>query len=60
MGECTGVAGGALSLSSKGSSGIPGDGIIGRKGSLSFKNTVLLFSMSNSTSSCKLSMLYTF
>ena len=42
-GECIGVAGGVLSLSSKSFSGIPGDGIIGRKGSLSFKNTVLLF-----------------
>ena len=35
-GECIGVAGGVLSLSSKGSSCISGDGIIGRKGSLSF------------------------
>ena len=58
-GECIGVAGSVLSLSSKGSSGIPGDGIIGRKGSLSFKSTVLLFAMSSSTSSCMLSMLYT-
>ena len=40
-GECIGVAGGVFSLSSKGFSCIPGDGIIGRKGSLSFKNTVL-------------------
>ena len=39
--ECIGVAGGVLSLSSKGSSCIPGDGIIGKKGSFSFKNTVL-------------------
>ena len=59
-GECIGVAGGVLSLSSKGSSCISGDGIIGRKGSLSFKNTVLLFSMSNSILSSMLSMLYTF
>ena len=59
-GECIGVAGGVLSLSSKGSSCISRDGIIGRKGSLSFKNTVLLFSISNSILSSKLSMLYTF
>ena len=59
-GECIGVAGGVLSLSSKGSSCISGDGIIGRKGSLSFKNTVLLFSMSNSILSSMLSMLYAF
>ena len=59
MGDCIGVAGGVFSLSSKGFSCIPGDGIIGRKGSLSFKNTVLLFSMSSSMSSCILSMLYT-
>ena len=36
-GECIGVAGGVLSLSPKGSSCISGDGIIGRKESLSFK-----------------------
>ena len=59
-GECIGVAGGVLSLSSKGSSCIFGDGIIGRKGSLSFKNTVLLFSMSKSILSSMSSMLYTF
>ena len=59
-GECIGVAGGVLSLSSKGSSCISGDGIIGRKGSLSFKNTVLLFSMSKSILSSMSSMLYTF
>ena len=59
-GECIGVAGGVLSLSSKGSSCISGDGIIGRKGSLSFKNTVLLFSMSKSMLSSMSSMLYTF
>ena len=59
-GECTGVAGGFLSLSSKGSSCISGDGIIGKKGSLSFKNTVLLFSMSKSILSSMSSMLYTF
>ena len=33
-GECIGVAGGVFSLSSRGFSCIPGDGIIGRKGSL--------------------------
>ena len=59
-GECIGVAGGVLSLSSKGSSCIFGDGITGRKGSLSFKNTVLLFSMSKSILSSMSSMLYTF
>ena len=59
-GECIGVAGGVLSLSPKGSSCISGDGIIGRKGSLSFKNTVLLFSMSKSILSSMSSMLYTF
>ena len=59
-GECIGVAGGVLSLSSKGSTCISGDGIIGRKGSLSFKNTVLLFSMSKSILSSMSSMLYTF
>ena len=59
-GECIGVAGGVFSLSSKGFFCIPGDEIIGRKGSLSFRNTVLLFSMSSSISSCILSMLYTF
>ena len=59
-GECIGVAGGVLSLSSKGSSCIFGDGITGRKGSLSFKNTVLLFSMSRSILSSMSSMLYTF
>ena len=59
-GECIGVAGGVLGLSSKGSSCISGDGIVGRKGSLSFKNTVLLFSMSNSKLSSMLSMLYAF
>ena len=58
-GECIGVAGGVLSLSPKGSSCISGDGIIGRKGSLSFKNTVLWFSMSNSILSSMLSMLHT-
>ena len=36
-GECIGVAGGVFSLSSKGFSCIPGDGIIGRKGSLSLE-----------------------
>ena len=36
-GECIGVAGGVFNLSSKGFSCIPSDGIIGRKGSLSFK-----------------------
>ena len=59
-GECIGVAGGVFSLSSKGSSCIFGDGIIGRKGSLSFKNTVLLFSMSKPILSSMSSMLYTF
>ena len=59
-GECIGVAGDVFSLSSKGFSCIPGDGIIGRKGTLSFRNTVLLFSISSSISSCILSMLYTF
>ena len=59
-GECIGVAGDVLSFSSKGSSCISGDGIIGRKGSLSFKNTVLLFSMSKSVLSSMSSMLYTF
>ena len=59
-GECIGVAGGVLSLSPEGSSCISGDGIIGRKGSLSFKNTVLLFSMSKSILSSMSSMLYTF
>ena len=59
-GECIGIAGGVLSLSSKGSSCISGDGIIGRKGSLSFKNTVLLFSISKSILSSMSSMLYTF
>ena len=59
-GQCIGVARGVFSLSSKGFPCIPGDGIIGRKGSLSLKNTVLLFSMSSSISSCILSMLYTF
>ena len=59
-GECLGVAGGVLSLSSKGSSCIFGDGITGRKGSLSFKNTVLLFSMSKSILSSMSSILYTF
>ena len=58
-GECIGVAGG-VRLSPKGSSCISGDGIIGRKGSLSFKNTVLLFSMSKSILSSMSSMLYTF
>ena len=41
--ECIGVAGGVLSLSSKDSSCIPGDGIIGRKGSLSFKKYCSIF-----------------
>ena len=59
-GECIGVAGGVLSLSSKGSSCISGDGITGRKGLLSFKNTVLFFSMSKSILSSMSSMLYTF
>ena len=59
-GERIGVAGGVLSLSSKGPSCISGDGIIGRKGSLSFKNTVLLFSMPRSILSSMSSMLYTF
>ena len=59
-GECIGVAGGALSLSPKGPSCISDDGIIGRKGSLSFKNTVLLFSISNSILSSMLSMLHTY
>ena len=39
-GECIGVAGGVFSPSSKGSSCISCDGIFGRKGSLSFRNTV--------------------
>ena len=59
-GECIGVFRGVFSLSSKSSSSISGDGLIGRKGSLSFKSIVLLFSMSSSTSSSMLSMLYTF
>ena len=59
-GECIGVAGVVLSLSSKSPSCISGDGIIGMKGSLSFKNTVLLFSMPRSILSSMSSMLYTF
>ena len=58
-GECIGVDGGVFSPSSKNSSCLSGDGSIGRKGSLSLKNTVLLLSLSNSILFCKLSMLYT-
>ena len=57
-GECIGVDGGVFSPSSKNSSGLSGDGSNGIKGSLSLKNTVLLFSLSNSILFCKLSMLY--
>ena len=58
-GGCRGVVGGALNPSSRGSSSISGEGITGRKGSLSLRKTVL-FSLSIPNSSCELSMLYTF
>ena len=57
-GECIGVDWGVFSPSSKNSSCLSGDGSIGIKGSLSLKNTVL-FSLSNSILSYKLSLLYT-
>ena len=59
-GECRGVVGGAFNPPSKGSSSISGEGITGRKGSLSLRKIVLLFSLSIPNSSCELSMLYTF
>ena len=59
-GGCRGVAGGVFSPPSKGSSFISGEGITGRKGSLSLRKIVLLFSLSIPNSSCELSMLYTF
>ena len=42
-GECRGVASGVFSPPSKGSSFISGEGIMGRKGSLSLRKIVLLF-----------------
>ena len=46
-GECRGVTGGVFSPSSKGSSFISGEGITGRKGSLSLRKFVLLISLSS-------------
>ena len=60
MGECRGVVGGAFNPPSKGSSSVSGEGIMGRKGSLSLRKIILLFSLSIPNSSCELSMLYTF
>ena len=57
-GECRGVTGGVFSPPSKGSSFISGKGITGRKGSLSLRKIVLLFSLSIPYSSCELSMLF--
>ena len=57
--ECIGVDGGVFSPSFKNSSCLSGDGSIGIKGSLSLKNTVLLFSLSNSILLYSLSLLYT-
>ena len=45
---------------SKDSSSISGEGIMGRKGSLTLRKIVLLFSLSFPNSSSELSMLYTF
>ena len=59
-GDYRSVVGGALNPSSIGSSSISGEGITGRKGSLSLRKSVLLFSLSIPNSSCELSMLYTF
>ena len=59
-GECKGVAGGVFSPPSKDSSSISHKGIMSRKGSLSLRKIVLLFSLSIPNSSCDLSMLYTF
>ena len=59
-GECRGVAGCVFSPPSKGSSFISGEGIMGRKVSLSLRKIVLLFSLSIPNSSYELSMLYTF
>ena len=42
-GECRGVVGGAFNPTSKGSSSISSEGIMGRKGSLSLRKIVLLF-----------------
>ena len=42
-GDCRGVVGGVFSPHSKGSSFISGEGIMGRKGSLSLRKIVLLF-----------------
>ena len=59
-GECKGVDGGVFGPSSNISLCLSGDGNIGINGSLSFKITVLLFSLSNSILFCKVSLPGTF